>query len=373
VAKGGEHVLVTGGAGYIGSHAALRLIEDGHAVTIVDNLSRGNCGAIRALQAVAAPGQLRFVLLDLGDTVRLTALFQQSHFDVVVHFAAIAYVAESYDNPLLYYKNVTANTMHVLEAMRSTGVTRIVYSSTCATYGNPNKMPITENTPQKPVSPYGSSKLVAEQMIKETAASSSDGSFSAVILRYFNVIGSDPLGRIGEHPVADISAKHGRISGACFNAALGKLDSLSITGTDHKTADGTCVRDYIHVVDLIDAHVRAIGAMRKGTVRVYNVGVGKGYSVREFVDACIAVTGVNITVVERQARPGDAAEVYSDPRKIKRELLWVPKFTNLRDTLATSWKWTSRHPNGYDGDSGSDVGVQQGAGVAADAQVEEEE
>jgi UDP-arabinose 4-epimerase len=154
----------------------------------------------------------------------------------------------------MYYLNVTTNTRHVLEAMQTAGVTQIVYSSTCATYGNPTLMPITESTPQNPVSPYGSAKLAAERMIQEYVAS--NAAVSAIILRYFNVIGADPKGRIGEFPTAEIAVKHGRISGACFSAALGKLDSLSIMGSDHKTPDGTCVRDYIHVVDLVHAHVR---------------------------------------------------------------------------------------------------------------------
>eukprot|EP00036_Acanthoecidae_sp_10tr_P014214 CAMPEP_0206287574 /NCGR_PEP_ID=MMETSP0106_2-20121207/1177_1 /ASSEMBLY_ACC=CAM_ASM_000206 /TAXON_ID=81532 /ORGANISM="Acanthoeca-like sp., Strain 10tr" /LENGTH=424 /DNA_ID=CAMNT_0053718113 /DNA_START=267 /DNA_END=1538 /DNA_ORIENTATION=- len=312
------HVLVTGGAGYIGSHAVLRLLDDGHAVTIVDNLSRGNRGAINVLKKIAAPQQLRFVFLDLGQQAELTQLFFASKFDVVIHFAAVAYVAESYQDPLLYYNNVSSNTRHVLEAMKASGVKRIVYSSTCATYGNPKTMPIRESTPQKPVSPYGSAKLIAEQMIKWYTYS--DEEFGAIILRYFNVIGADPLGRLGEFPTAAIATKHGRISGACFNTALGNIDSMSIMGTDHPTKDGTTVRDYIHVVDLVDAHVKALTAFRKSAVRVYNVGIGKGYSVREFVDACVQVTGVNITVVERERRAGDASIVYADPTKVAGEL-----------------------------------------------------
>jgi UDP-arabinose 4-epimerase len=337
--------LVTGGAGYIGSHAALRLLEDGHAVTVVDNLSRGNRGAITALQAVAKPGQFRFVKLDLGDPTRVLSLFRASAFDVVVHFAAVAYVAESYADPLLYYNNVTANTRHVLEGMRAAGVHSIVYSSTCAVYGNPKTMPVTESTPQRPVSPYGSAKLTSEHMIREYTAA--NPKFAAIILRYFNVIGSDPHGRIGEGPTGEMAAKHGRISGACFRAALSKHPTMAITGTDHKTADGTCVRDYIHVVDLVDAHVLGLKAFERGKARIFNVGVGKGHSVREFVDACITVTGVNMTVVERERRDGDAAIIFSDPAKVKRDLGWKPRYTDLRFALKTSWDWASQHPHGY--------------------------
>jgi UDP-arabinose 4-epimerase len=277
---------------------------------------------------------------------QLNALFKSSNFDLVIHFAAVAYVGESSTNPLLYYKNITANTGNVLEAMSRGGVSKIVYSSTCATYGNAEKMPITESTPQIPVNPYGRSKLLCEEMIKEYAAV--NPSFDAVILRYFNVIGADPTGIVGEVPVGPMAKKFGRISSACFDVALGLRETLSIMGTDHNTPDGTCVRDYIHVVDLVDAHVKAFTIMKgEGSVNIYNVAVGKGYSVREFIDACKNVTGKDITIVEAPSRDGDAAFVFADPTKIKNELGWQPQYMDLRESLRTSWHWTARHGGSY--------------------------
>ena len=261
------HILVTGGAGFIGSHAVLRLMDDGHAVTVIDNFSRGNAGAIEALMRQAKPGQLRFVWMDLADSHKLNSLFTQSDFDVVIHFAAVAYVGESYANPILYYRNITSNTIKLLHAMEHGGVTKLVYSSTCATYGNAKTMPITESTPQIPVSPYGRSKLMAEQVIKDFTALSQNN-FQAVLLRYFNVIGSDPLQRVGESPREALAQKYGRISGACFDAAIGKRKQLTILGTDHATPDGTCVRDYIHVVDLVDAHIKGI-QIRCNTLSIF--------------------------------------------------------------------------------------------------------
>jgi UDP-arabinose 4-epimerase len=345
--EGRDHVLLTGGAGYIGSHATLRLLRDDHAVTIIDNLSRGNQGAVDALMAQAKPGQLRFINMDLANTVQLNALFVDSDFKIVVHFAAVAYVGESYKNPLLYYKNVTANTMNLLYAMELGGVKRLVYSSTCATYGNTKEQPITERTPQAPVSPYGQSKLACEKMIIEYEEARTD--FSAVILRYFNVIGSDPDGIVGEAPHAAEAKMYGRITAGCFDAALGHSKGMPIMGTDHDTPDGTCIRDYIHVVDLVDAHIKAFNVISdaKGAIHIYNVGVGKGYSVKEFVVACKKVTGVDIKVVHKDSRPGDAAKVFADPTKVKEELEWEPVYTDLTESLKTAWEWTRKHPHGY--------------------------
>eukprot|EP00899_Mesostigma_viride_P020333 jgi/Mesvir1/28300/Mv04822-RA.1 len=341
------HILVTGGAGFIGSHACLQLLELGHRVTVVDNLSRGNVGAIRELEKIATPGQLRFVLVDLGDKSALMDVFANTDppFDVVMHFAALAYVGESMAQPLLYWHNITANTLTLLEVMRSHGVGRLIYSSTCATYGEPESMPITETTPLAPINPYGKAKKASEDVIRDE--SWANPAFGAVILRYFNVIGNDPQGRVGEAPRAELR-HHGRISGACFDAALGRLPGLTIMGTDYKTKDGTCVRDYIHVVDLVRAHVMAMPRARPGVVETYNVGVGKGYSVREFVDVCRKVTGKEISVKEKERRPGDYAEVYSDPSKIYREIGWRAQYTELEESIRHAWNWQVAHPHGYD-------------------------
>ncbi|MFS7931718.1 putative UDP-arabinose 4-epimerase [Helianthus anomalus] len=338
------HVLVTGGAGYIGSHASLRLLKDSYRVTIVDNLSRGNLGAVKVLQDMfPEPGRLQFIYADLGDPKAVNKIFSENAFDAVMHFAAVAYVGESTLDPLKYYHNITSNTMVVLEAMAAHNVNTFIYSSTCATYGEPDKMPITEETPQNPINPYGKAKKMAEDIILDFHKTSD---MAVMILRYFNVIGSDPEGRLGEAPRPELR-EHGRISAACFDAARGITKGLKVRGTDYKTADGTCIRDYIDVTDLVDAHVKALQKAQPGEVGIYNVGTGRGRSVREFVEACKRATGVSIDVEYLPRRPGDYAEVYSDPSKILRELNWSAKYTDLEKSLQVAWKWQKLHHNGY--------------------------
>nr|TKS01300.1 hypothetical protein D5086_0000174500 [Populus alba] len=312
---GVTHVLVTGGAGYIGSHAALRLLKDSYRVTIVDNLSRGNLGAVKVLQELfPEPGRLQFIYADLGDAKAVNKIFAENAFDAVMHFAAVAYVGESTIEPLRYYHNITSNTLVVLEAMAAHNVKTLIYSSTCATYGEPIKMPIREETPQLPINPYGKAKKMAEDIIIDF---SNTTDMAVMILRYFNVIGS-------------------RI-----------IPGLKVKGTDYKTADGTCVRDYIDVTDLVDAHVKALAHAKPRKVGIYNVGTGKGRSVKEFVDACKKATGVDIKVEYLDRRPGDYAEVFSDPSKIKQELSWTAQYTDLQKSLQVAWKWQKSHLNGY--------------------------
>ncbi|KAF3554558.1 hypothetical protein F2Q69_00011273 [Brassica cretica] len=345
---GVTHVLVTGGAGYIGSHAALRLLKDSYRVTIVDNLSRGNLGAVKILQQLfPEPGRLQFIYADLGDAHAVNKIFSENAFDAVIHFAAVAYVGESTQFPLKYYHNITSNTLVVLETMAAHGVKTLIYSSTCATYGEPEKMPITEETPQVPINPYGKAKKMAEDIILDFSKNSN---MAVMILRYFNVIGSDPEGRLGEAPRPELR-EHGRISGACFDAARGIIPGLQIKGTDYKTLDGTCVRDYIDVTDLVDAHVKALEKATPSRVGIFNVGTGKGSSVKEFVEACKKATGVDIKVDYLERRAGDYAEVYSDPRKIREELNWTAKHTNLKESLETAWRWQKLHRNGYESSS----------------------
>ncbi|KAK0585580.1 hypothetical protein LWI29_030755 [Acer saccharum] len=264
---GVTHVLVTGGAGYIGSHAALRLLKDSyHRVTIVDNLSRGNMGAVKILQKLfPEPGRLQFIYADLGD----------------------------------------AKTM--------------------------------------PINPYGKAKKMSEDIIIDFSKTTN---MAVMILRYFNVIGSDPDGRLGEAPRPELR-EHGRISGACFDAARGITPGLKVRGTDYKTVDGTCVRDYIDVTDLVDAHVLALANAKPGKVGIYNVGTGKGRSVKEFVEACKKATGVDIKVDYLSRRPGDYAEVFSDPSKIRDELNWTARRTDLQESLEIAWKWQKAHLNCY--------------------------
>ncbi|RWR85783.1 putative UDP-arabinose 4-epimerase 2 [Cinnamomum micranthum f. kanehirae] len=338
------HVLVTGGAGFIGSHAALRLLKDSYRVTIVDNLSRGNLGAVKILQErFPEPGRLQFIYADLGDAKTVNRIFAENAFDAVMHFAAVAYVGESTLDPLRYYHNITSNTLVVLEAMAAHGVKTLIYSSTCATYGEPEKMPITEETPQFPINPYGKAKKMAEDIILDFSRNSD---MAVMILRYFNVIGSDPDGQLGEAPRPELR-EHGRISGACFDAALGVIPGLKVKGTDYKTSDGTCIRDYIDVTDLVDAHVKALDKARPNKVGIYNVGTGQGRSVKEFVEACKKATEADIKVEYLSRRPGDYAEVYSDPSKIRSELNWTAQHTDLQESLRIAWNWQKAHRNGY--------------------------
>ncbi|KAL7086606.1 hypothetical protein ACP275_13G011100 [Erythranthe tilingii] len=343
--EGVTHVLVTGGAGYIGSHAVLRLLKDNYRVTIVDNLSRGNMGAVKVLQEIfPEPGRLQFIYADLGDAASVNKIFSENAFDAVMHFAAVAYVGESTAEPLRYYHNITSNTLIIVKAMAAHGVKTLIYSSTCATYGEPKTMPIVENTTQLPINPYGKAKKMSEDIIIDYSKTSN---MAVMILRYFNVIGSDPDGRLGEAPRPELR-EQGRISGACFDAARGIIPGLQVRGTNYGTKDGTCVRDYIDVTDLIDAHVKALAHAKPGKVGIYNVGTGKGSSVKEFVEACKKATGVNIKVEYLDRRNGDYAEVYSDPSKIFNELNWKAKYTNLQESLAVAWRWQKAHRNGYE-------------------------
>jgi UDP-arabinose 4-epimerase len=343
------HVVVTGGAGFIGSHCVMQLLERGYAVTAVDNLSRGNGGAIRALRELAPVGSFRAVYGDLGHPHDVDAVFGFTNLkvDTVFHFAAIAYVGESMADPLRYYSNITSNTVHLLDAMRQHKVNKLIYSSTCATYGNVEKLPITESTPTKPINPYGKAKLYAENAIRDYALA--NPKFKAAILRYFNVFGGDPKGRVGELPRAELR-EHGRISGACFDAALGIVDKLTVMGTKHATRDGTTIRDFVHVVDLVDAHI-AVAEKEKyeNPPSLYNVGTGRGVSMKEFVEACTRVTEKPIKVSYRaEPRPGDYAEVYANVDKIQHELGWKAKYTNLEASLEHAWSFRKQRHERWD-------------------------
>jgi UDP-glucose 4-epimerase len=337
------NILVTGGAGYIGSHAALALLEAGHAVTIIDDLSRGNRGAVDALTPL---GDLHFIHADIGDRAAVTAALRSRNIELVMHFAALAYVGESVEQPLRYYRQNTAAAISLFEAMDDAGVAKLVFSSTCATYGEPNAefIPINESCPQQPINPYGRSKLMVEKIILDYADMKKRAGepFAAAMLRYFNVAGSDSKGRIGEDHKPET-----HLIPICLQAALSQRDGVTIFGTDYPTPDGTCVRDYVHVTDLIDAHVLAMQKLSAGEVIAMNVGIGKGASVREVVDACRAVTGVKFSVKEGPRRPGDPPMLYADPAKIRATLGFNARYIELNDTVRTAWEWMRAHPNGY--------------------------
>jgi UDP-glucose 4-epimerase len=325
-------VLVTGGAGYIGSHAVKRLRQQGHQVVVLDNLSRGH------RQAVS--DEVPFYQLDLRETSAVTTLLTAEDIDCVMHFAALAYVGESVDQPLRYYENNTWGTVSLLEAMQQAGVHRFVFSSTCATYGQPDQVPITETEKQSPINPYGWSKLFVERVLADYAHS--QPKFGYCALRYFNVAGSASDGSIGEDHDPET-----HIIPVILQAALGVRDKVSVFGDDYDTPDGTCIRDYIHVEDLVDAHIAVMQQLKAGDARIYNLGIGRGYSVKEVIDAARAVTGREFRVEIGPRRPGDPAMLYASPDKVKRELGWQARHTDLREIIETAWKWYREHPRGY--------------------------
>jgi len=347
------NVLVTGGAGYIGSHAALRLLRDGHSVVVLDNLYRGHQAAIDAVRAGAGDkgANLDFVRGDIGDADLVTDLLKTHRVETVLHFAALAYVGESVQQPLQYYENNTGKASSLLRGIDAAGtVRRMVFSSTCATYGEPGPadVPIRETLVQRPINPYGASKLFFERvLIDYTASAMAAGKpFGVAMLRYFNVAGCDSSGLIGEHhdPESHLIPV---ILQCLLGVRPGGQNTLTVFGTDYSTPDGSCIRDYVHVEDLVDAHVRAIEALQPGDVRSYNVGVGKGYSVKEVIAAAELVTGKKVPVQVGPRRAGDPALLFADPAKIRRELGWSPKHTSIETSLATAWEWFRKHPHGY--------------------------
>lgn len=337
------NILVTGGCGYIGSHAALKLLELGHAVTVVDDLSRGHKQVIEVLKPL---GDVRYVQDDLGHKGPIAAVMRQRSIDLVMHFGALAYVGESVEQPLLYYRKNVISSFGLIEAMQEAGVHKIVFSSTCATYGEPPKrsIPITENCAQKPINPYGRSKFMVEQMLLDYAAMKKQRGepFAMAMLRYFNVAGSDRQARIGEDHKPET-----HLVPICIQAALKQRPHVTIFGTDYDTPDGTCIRDYVHVEDLIDAHVTAMDRLDGNEQFIYNVGIGRGYSVREVIEAARKVTGVKLKVIEGERRPGDPPALYNNPKKINNELGWQAKITSLEDIIDSAWQWFRKHPDGY--------------------------
>ncbi|MGA2171449.1 MAG: UDP-glucose 4-epimerase GalE [Sedimentisphaerales bacterium] len=323
-------ILVAGGAGYIGSNMTAMLAAEGHQPIIYDNLSKGHRTAIKGCEFVAG---------DLADLDMLTATLKINKIETVMHFAAFIEAGESVSNPLKYYHNNVSNTQTLLSAMENTGIEKFVFSSTAAVYGIPDKLPITENSPTKPINPYGETKLVVEKMCHHQVKA---GKLRYVSLRYFNACGAGNNCTLGEdhHPESHL------IPLTIF-AAMGKSDAVKIYGTDYPTPDGTCIRDYIHIEDLCRAHLLAIEKLDKQPELIYNLGNGKGYSVREVIDTVKKVSGRNFKVIEAPRRPGDSPVLVCDSTKAKNELGWQPQWTNLEKIVASAWKWHSKHPDGY--------------------------
>jgi UDP-glucose 4-epimerase len=326
------NVMVAGGAGYIGSHAVKQLLDAGHKVVAVDNLFRGH--------AQAVDRRATFRKIDLAETDALAKALAEEAVDCVMHFAALAYVGESVSDPLAYYDNNTSGTVSLLKAMKAVGVKRLVFSSTCATYGEPEATPIVETMRQSPISPYGWSKWCVERVLRDYAAADRD--FSFVALRYFNVAGAAADGSLGEDHDPET-----HLIPVLLLTALGQREKTTVFGEDYPTPDGTCIRDYIHVEDLCAAHIVAMNALRAGDARFYNLGIGRGYSVKEVIDATRRVTGVDFRVEYGPRRSGDPAILFANADKICRELGWLARYVEIDAVVATAWNWLKHHPRGY--------------------------
>ena len=324
------NILVCGGAGYVGSHALPFLRSAGHDVWVYDNLVAGHR---------AACGEAPLIVGDLHDSNALIRAMRTARIDAVMHFAAFAAVGESVQDPEKYYQNNVVGALNLLAAMRICDVKKIVFSSTTATYGVPDEMPISESTPQLPINPYGFTKLVIEQALDDYAQAYG---FSYAALRYFNASGAAASGAIGEDHDPE-----SHLIPIALQVALGQRPDIKVFGTDYPTPDGTCIRDYIHVDDLATAHVAALERLEPGTNFQLNLGTGRGHSVREVIEACRKASGRSITAIESDRRPGDPPELVADSTKAQRELDWKPKFVAIDDIVETAWRWHSSHPNGY--------------------------
>jgi UDP-glucose 4-epimerase len=328
------NLLVTGGAGYVGSHAARHLVRAGHQVWIYDNLSRGH-----ALAAQRAAGREALLQGDVCDTHRLRAVLSTYRIDAVVHFAGLAQVGESVERPEDYYRHNVAGTLSLLEAMCAAGVKRLIFSSTTATYGKPCRVPIAEDAPQQPINPYGFSKLVVERMLHDFARAHR---LAYVALRYFNAAGASPEGDLGEDHEPET-----HLIPLVLQVALGQRTSITIHGHDYPTPDGTCIRDFVHVEDLAVAHCLALKHLHPGRGLHLNLGSGRGHSVREVVEACRRITGHEIPAVAGPRRPGDPAALVADIEAARRTLGWTPQHSDLDWIVATAWQWHRRHPLGF--------------------------
>jgi UDP-glucose 4-epimerase len=324
-----SRILVTGGAGYIGSVVADLLVRQGHRVTILDNLSHGHAQAV-------PPGAELFGV-ELSHRASLEALFARCQFDAVMHFAALIEAGESMRAPELYFRNNTASTLTLFESMLAHNVKKFVFSSTAALYGDPERTPIEEDAPLHPANAYGESKLLVERMLDWFHRVHG---FRYASLRYFNVAGAWE-GRGEDHrPETHLIPR-------VLQVALGKQESISIFGNDYPTPDGTCIRDYIHVYDLAQAHLLALDALERSDPLIYNLGNGKGFSVREVIETARRVTGHPVPAGIQPRRPGDPAVLVASSAKIHRELNWTPKFATLDSIVASAWEWHKAHPQGY--------------------------
>jgi UDP-glucose 4-epimerase len=322
------NILVTGGAGYIGSVVAERLLAFGHNSIIYDNLSEGH--------ALAVPSGAKFVLAELDDEIALRSCLSEYKIEAVIHLAANALVGESMANPSKYFRNNVAAGINLLDAMLDCGAKRIVFSSTCAVYGEPETSPISEDAPQRPTNPYGESKLAFEKILHWYEAAHG---LRYASLRYFNAAGA--TARLGEHHFPET-----HLIPIALGCALGLRDEVEVYGDDYPTPDGTCIRDYIHVADIANAHILALGAIESRSL-VCNLGTGAGHSVREVIESARRITNHPIPIRFAPRRPGDPAELVANPELVKRELGWQPEQSELDQIIESAWKWHRTHAHGY--------------------------
>jgi len=324
-------ILVTGGAGYIGSHVVKELPEQGYQPIVYDNLQTGHRKSVK---------NALFIEGDLADSEKLHKTFQSYSIDAIMHFAADCLVGESVGNPLKYFKNNVKNSIQLLETMDEFDIRKIIFSSSAAVYGEPKKIPIPEEHPCSPTNPYGETKLIFEKVLQAYLEA---GKFNFISLRYFNAAGADPAGELGE----DHSPETHLIPVGIKAVLTG--DSIPIFGANYDTPDGTCIRDYIHVTDLACAHILALKRLEGGgNSGSYNLGNGNGYSVREVVEMIRKVTKRNVTTIASPRRPGDPARLVASSEKIKKELGWTPKYPDLETIVETAWQWHRKHPKGYE-------------------------
>lgn len=327
-----ENILVVGGAGYIGSHMCKSLYAQGYTPIVLDNLARGHRGAVQW-----GP----FVQGNMEDSALLQNVFSEYQIAAVMHFAAFAYVGESVTHPGMYYQNNVAAPIILLQQMAEYGISRFIFSSTCAIFGEPVEIPMDEKHPQSPINPYGRGKLMVEQILDDFKQAHG---IESVCLRYFNAAGADPEGMIGEDHFPET-----HLIPLAFEVALGKRERLTIFGDDYPTRDGTCIRDYIHIEDLAQAHLLALQQMKGGKAvsAKYNLGNGDGYSVKEVLDAARLVTGHGIPAQIGPRRPGDPAELVGSGKLAMRELGWKPKYPDLKTIIETAWNWHKNNPDGF--------------------------